>query len=75
MRVYDDKMKIYLNNNECFLINKTLFLKKRGCLFKITKIKDLEFNLECNKGLKFFNSICSTLDIALELVEILCNTL
>ena len=75
MRVYDDKMKIYLNNNECFLINKTLFLKKRGCLFKITKIKDLGFNLECNKGLRFFNSICSTLDIALELVEILCNTL
>ena len=75
MQVYDDKMKIYLNNNECFLINKTLFLKKRGCLFKITKIKDLGFDLECNKGLRFFNSICSTLDIALELVEILCNTL
>ena len=75
MQVYDDKMKIYLNNNECFLINKTLFLKKRGCLFKITKIKDLGFNLECNKGLRFFNSICSKLDIALELVEILCNTL
>lgn len=75
MQVCNDKMKIHLNNDEWFLINKTLFLRKRGCLFKITKIKDLGFNLECNKGLRFFNSICSTLNIALELVEILCNTL